>query len=538
MTHKPSRSERIISPFVQAIGRAVVGNIIGRHQNPVIDTSRRDVYQAPNRIFNPVNELIQRTLRILPSLDLPAGQEDNLRLGLYGSIVHPEDSVVQANLKLDTVNSIRRQVASMAKGAKNVSRRNSATPSSGAVALAGRGGYGLRNLGADLTGIAGAGVGGVLGGLTGLGAGSLPGGLTGAYVGQSLGHSMGQELGRSIFGRGAYTVAKNTIIKSGMVLGEGTEVPSFVDSNRYTRITHREFVQDIVVPATPTAFTNTTFVINPGNATLFPWLATIASCYQQYEIMGMVIMFKSTSTDFSTSGALGSVVLATNYDVLESPYASKVIMENSQYAVSAKPSLSQMHAIECDPKLTSTNVKYIRNASSSTTASQDARFYDHGLFELATVGLSSTAGQVLGELWVTYDIKLLKPEIVNSAFLLTGQRIVSGGTTSKTAIFGTTPVSFGATYASATTNTLTFSRVGQFLLELESGGTVLADPVETAVGLTFTQVINMTTGTPSMINLYTVVVTAPNQTLAFDFTSSTTVTASAARIASYAASTA
>jgi hypothetical protein len=332
-------------------------------------------------------------------------------------------------------------------------------------------------------------------------------------------------------------VGKNTIAKSGAVLAEGTEVPSFIDSNRYTRITHREFVQDIVVPASPAAFTNLSFVINPGNATLFPWLSTIASCYQQYEIMGMVIMFKSTSTDFSTSGALGSVILATNYDVLESPYTNKIIMENSQYAVSAKPSLSQMHAIECDPKLTTITTKYIRNPSSSTTTSQDARFYDHGSFQLATVGLSATAGTVSGELWVTYDIKLLKPEIINSAFLLSGQRITSGGVVSKTNMFGTAPTGAGSIFATVSANTLTFVRPGQYLLELENGGTGLVDPVETVVGLTYSQVTSVTNGTPSMINVYLLNVSASGQTFAVDYTTSTSIGVTVCRIASYLSAT-
>ncbi len=399
--------------------------------------------------------------------------------------------------------------------------------------LGGRGAYTWRDFGRGALTGAGSVTGGLLGGVI---AGGPTGGTQAAYgagIGGTIGGGIGRSVGEYIFGRGAYTVARNSLFSNGSVLPEGTEVPTFADSDRFTRITHREFVQDIVVPATPTAFTNTSFVINPGNSALFPWLASIAANYQQYEIMGMVVCFKSTSTDFSTSGALGSVVLATNYDVLETPFVSKVIMENSQYAVSSKPSLSQLHAIECDPKLTSVTTKYIRNASSSFTLSQDNRFYDHGLFQLATVGLSATPGTVLGELWVTYDIKLLKPEIANSVSLTQGQHILSGGTVSKTAVFGTAPTTVGANYATATTNTLTFTRVGQFLVEVEVGGSILFDPGETAVGLTFVEIVNLASG-PSQITMYTVTVTAPAQTLALDYSGSTTVGASSVRIASYA----
>lgn len=396
-------------------------------------------------------------------------------------------------------------------------------PSRGS-SLRGRGAYTFGDFGRDVSG----GVGSALGGAAGFAAGGPLGGAVGASVGTGL----GMEIGNTIFGRGAYSVARNTIAKAGTVLSEGTEVPSFIDSNRFTRITHREFVQDIVVPVAPTTFTNNTFVINPGNSTLFPWLASIASCYQQYEIMGMVFMFKSTSTDFSTSGALGSVILSTNYDVLESPFASKVIMENSQYAVSAKPSLSQLHAVECDPKLTTTNVKYIRNPSSSTTTSQDSRFYDHGLFQLATVGLSATAGTTLGELWVTYDIKLLKPEIVNSAFLLQGEKIGASGV-SKTALFGTSQSYLGAGYATANSNTLTFQKPGTYYLVLDMAGTVTVDTAETTTLGTFTQISSTNTGT-FIVNQYVVNCTAVGQVITFDATGSATVSGSVVHIASYA----
>jgi uncharacterized protein YcfJ len=536
-----TRLDRIKGAVVRSVVGALVGNTARNHLNPAIQQKKQTYTPQANRIFHPVNELIQNTLKIVNHIEynsLTQSQADQLRDSLHSSLVSPSDSVTVANLKLDQVNATRKYLVNMVKS--NKARANSARSGEPMEAkLSGRGAYTWRNFGRDaFTGV-GTALGGIAGGAAGtaLNAGIIgPRTVHAATVGGALGGGIGTEIGNSIFGRGAYTVARNTIVKTGMVLGEGTEVPSFVDSNRFTRITHREFIQDIVVPGTPTTFTNTTFVINPGNATLFPWLATIASCYQQYEIMGMVFMFKSTSTDFSTSGALGSVVLATNYDVLESPYASKVIMENSQYAVSAKPSLSQMHAIECDPRLTSNNVKYIRNPSSSTTTSQDARFYDHGLFELATVGLSATAGTVLGELWVTYDIKLLKPEIVNSAFLLTGQRISSGGTVSKTNIFGTAPTGAGAIYATVAGNVITFVRPGQFLLEFENGGTAPADPSEAAVGLTFSQPSSIV-GAAAMANIYLVNVTATGQTLSLDYTSSTTITLTVLRISSYSSST-
>lgn len=507
-----------------AIVRGVTAGILGN----IVDSRKQSVPTPKLAPVSPtvINTLCDALTRKLAFAGLDPVVDNSVRQGLQGCRPVNGDSARTSYLKYQHLRHYQGLIDNMTKNSKSKNGQ-----------LSGRGDYTWKNFGRDaVTGLGT--LGGTLGGAAlgtaafGPGKGTVRGGI----VGSSIGSGIGSELGSAIFGRGAYTVGRNSIVKTGTVLSEGTEVPSFIDSNRFTRITHREFVQDIVVPGAPTAFNNTTFVINPGNATLFPWLSTIASCYQQYEIMGMVFMFKSTSTDFSTSGALGSVILSTNYDVLETAYQNKVIMENSQYAVSAKPSLSQMHAIECDPKLTSITTKYIRNPSSSATASQDARFYDHGLFELATVGLSSTAGQVLGELWVTYDIKLLKPEIVNSAFLLQGERINAITGVTKALIYGTSPAVVGAQYAAVAGNTLTFVRAGQYLIEQLVSGAGLVDMTETAIGLTFTQVQYVTSGVLGLA-VYVVNVTTVGQTLSFDASASGAVASLETRIASYLSAT-
>nr|WPR18616.1 MAG: capsid protein [Skomarfal virus 9] len=316
-----------------------------------------------------------------------------------------------------------------------------------------------------------------------------------------------------------------------MAIMPGEAVPSFGVMGAETRVRHREYLQDIVVPATPTAFTNRSFTINPGNTTTFPWLSTIAGNYQQYKINGMIMEFKTLSSDITAGGALGSVILATNYNVLDTAFADKVHMENAQFSVSAKPSCSQIHTIECAPMESSTLVKYVRDASSSTTASQDARLYDMGLFQLATAGLPGSAGAVLGELWISYDISLYKPEIVD--FTGTSARIVNGGTTSTVSLFGSAPVTTGTGIRSVLTNTITFSKVGQFLLSLTVTGTGLVAPTVGAGTTTSSLVVNSSTGTAALIAEYLVNVTAIDQTLILDASGSTTVSSSVSRVAGY-----
>lgn len=232
-----------------------------------------------------------------------------------------------------------------------------------------------------------------------------PGALLGGLAGSGI---------AKLAGFGDYTVNANSLL----TLDEGMQVPSFGDLNHAIVISHREYIGDISIPATPANFTLSSYPINPGLSQTFPWLSTIAPSFDQYEILGMIFEFKSTSSDFgtTTSLAMGTVILATDYDSSDSNYGSKIEMENAQYSTSCKPSISCIHAIECDPNLNFSPVKYVRTGG--VPSSKDIRLYDQGNFQLATVGLPTGSSGVIGELWVSYQIKFMKPQLTLSTDVL------------------------------------------------------------------------------------------------------------------------
>jgi len=121
-----------------------------------------------------------------------------------------------------------------------------------------------------------------------------------------------------------------------------------------------------------------------------------------------VYEFKSTSADAlnSTNTALGAVIMSTEYDLAKSPFTTKMQMENYEFTSSCKPSCSMLHPIECDPAQTPIPTQYVRNSNSTV---YDKRLTDLGLFQIATYGMQAAA--VIGELWVTYEIELLKPRV-------------------------------------------------------------------------------------------------------------------------------
>lgn len=230
---------------------------------------------------------------------------------------------------------------------------------------------------------------------------------TAAMLGGALGGPQGAAIGGAIAkitGYGDYLVQQNTISTKGVSGVEGTDiVPSFSTTGVNTRVTHREFVGNVLSPGA--GFANVSYPINASNSVVFPWLSSIARKYQRYKVHGMVFYYKSTSTDYNNSGTVAACV---NYDAAELPYKSMSEILNAKFAVSCKPSLHMSVPVECDPKEQPTQGYYIEHGD---TTSRDARFTTMGKLNLATEGLTLPAGTVIGQLWIAFDVELMYPSI-------------------------------------------------------------------------------------------------------------------------------
>lgn len=247
-----------------------------------------------------------------------------------------------------------------------------------------------------------------------------PWGKAGRFVGRALGSAYGgSSLGRlgeqvgglahyigRIFGSGDYVTSPNPVKYN--ILVNDAQVPQFGSMPNQIHVRHREFLGDILTSGTIGAFRIQNFAINPGLPASFPWLSQVCGAtFQQYRINGMVYEYRTMSSDSlnSTNTALGSVVMATEYDSTDTVFTNKSEMENTEFGVSCKPSCNMMHAIECDRRQTSISEQYIRNGAPPPNA--DIRMYDLGRFSIATVGFQA-ANVNIGELWCTYDVTLFK----------------------------------------------------------------------------------------------------------------------------------
>ncbi len=294
-------------------------------------------------------------------------------------------------------------------------------------------------------------------------------GKTGGLVGRNIGLFMNK-----ITGSGDYKINGNTILQG--------QVPVFANSGRETTIFHKEFIADI---SGTTNFTLASYPINPGMAVTFPWLSQVAANYEQYEMLGLTFDYVPTSGNAvgSTNTALGSVIMATDYDPDHPPFVSKQQMASYEFSCTSVPYTGMIHGVECKSKSRPINVLY--NRSSVLAPNEDYSFYDLGNFQIATQGMQNGT-TVIGELWVSYHIKLMKPRTSIPLNILSQYAHVTEGL-ANTAVAGSLLGTTGGVLSAQSnlygigaigTNTIVLSAVGTYILSANwiSTGSIASVP--------------------------------------------------------------
>jgi hypothetical protein len=184
-------------------------------------------------------------------------------------------------------------------------------------------------------------------------------------------------------------------------------------------LTRTEYIQDIYCENLPQILTSgngipfkvLNFPINPGLESTFPWLSQVAQNYDEYKIEKLTFGFKSTITELGDSnakGQCGAIALCTNYNAREGVFKSKQTMLEYGGANSCKTTDNIVHKVNCyESENTGTANKYVR--TKSVTTNQNVNDYDLGNFQLAISNMPDKYyGQSLGQLWVSYRIRLHK----------------------------------------------------------------------------------------------------------------------------------
>ncbi len=304
------------------------------------------------------------------------------------------------------------------------------------------------------------------------------GGSIGKYVGSAAGSILGK-----IFGMGAYTVEQNALLSPSGTLGPP---PVFqVTSDGNVIVCHREFVTAI---SGSTGFTmQLQQPINPANPNLFPRLAQLAPNFEEYEPLGLVFEFLTTSGTAvgSTNTALGVVMMATEYDVLSPPFSNSVDLEAYKFSTTTVPCSSALHAVECKPSQLAGNTRYIgdpsnysRSATSTVSTRQgDARLYDLGLFQVATQGQQAT--NTVGQVWVSYAFrfKLGRRNPYASVLHITSN---DNSATESVPMHGSLVSNASTMSTSLATNSFTLPTTGRYMITANwEGATITGSPILT-----------------------------------------------------------
>jgi hypothetical protein len=245
--------------------------------------------------------------------------------------------------------------------------------------------------------------------------------------------------GRGAYGRGSYIRPVSNSLFEGSA-AQMNHMSSVGDETGATVISRKEYVTRVVAPPGG-SFNNTSFSINPGLSGVFSWLSQIASNYDEYEFYNLVFSYHPVISTASTTGAMGSVIVACNYNAGAPKFSSFRQMVEYDGAVQSRICDPIIFGVECEPsKNAGHDSEYVRVGA--VPVGQDIKTYDIGTFQFATSDVASTyaAGELLGHIYVEYTVILRKPKLYSALGYDILMDVIQGSVGSTLTLpFGTAP---------------------------------------------------------------------------------------------------
>lgn len=206
------------------------------------------------------------------------------------------------------------------------------------------------------------------------------------------------------------------------------------------------------------AFGVVSYAVNPGIAATFPWLSTLANRFESYKFKKLHFVYE-TEKSASTNGSVQGMI---DYDASENPPATKIDFMSSANAV--RSAVWQEFRFNATPANLHKMVAERYTRSTTLPANLDIKTYDVGTFHFGSSGCADTSS--VGELYVEYEVELLTPQIpvADTVEQTVFEYIIPAGTMVTTNVFGSAPTYLGPAYATAETNTLTFSVPGTYIV--------------------------------------------------------------------------
>jgi len=213
--------------------------------------------------------------------------------------------------------------------------------------------------------------------------------------------------------------------------------------------THFEKLADINGTS---AFTTTSYSLNPGLAATFPWMAAIAENFEFYKFLNLEFWYIQATATSTT----GTVYMAFDPDAVDDPPPSSTALIDLNVKTVGSPYVNLK--LRIPPKSKFVKDLYVRTGAVSGT---DLKTYDLGNFYIATDGCNVTTK--IGALFVSYRVALISPELPISSQFVAGLNVFS--TVPVTANLFASPSIFGDTnIGSFTGNIFTFAQAFSSML--------------------------------------------------------------------------
>jgi len=152
-----------------------------------------------------------------------------------------------------------------------------------------------------------------------------------------------------------------------------------------------------------TAFTLTSFAVNPGNATTFPWLSKIASLYERYKFSRLEFYFQHDVSQYASQGQQGLVLLSVLFDSASAAPSTKTQIEATFPHVICMPNQNSLLKVPVAKLHPAGLPFYVRPGN--VPGGADVKTYDCANLFLTVQGMVG-AGEV-GELHVRGSVVLM-----------------------------------------------------------------------------------------------------------------------------------
>jgi len=154
------------------------------------------------------------------------------------------------------------------------------------------------------------------------------------------------------------------------------------------------------------AFSCVSYSVQPGLASMFPWLSQLSNLYQKYRIRRMRFYYKPTVSQYAALGSQGRIILSFDTDSASS------LLVSLQQAEAMSPNVVGIPYENLSLQLPSSRSLPLWVRSGPTPAGTDIKTYDAGRLFITTQG--GAADGFSGELRVAYEVDLYQPVLPNA----------------------------------------------------------------------------------------------------------------------------